>query len=397
MPIEEALLFIFLILSAFFSASETALTSLPPTTLQHLIEKSHKSLKLWLNHPIKILITILIGNNLVNIFAASIATILAERRFKSLGIGLVVGFMTLVIITFGEIIPKSLAKKYNERVSTFFMPLIRLFYWIFYPFTLIFYNLTRIISRKTDVGFKERDLIYAIHISSQKGFLTDKGAKILLSVLNLRNLKVSDIMIPRTNVCYASIDTPKEELLKKFMETGFSRIPIYEEKEDNIIGILHSKELFKDYKSLKEILKHPIFVYEKQKAFSVLDKMKKEKIHMACVVDEYGSFSGIVTLEDLIEEIVGEIEDEYDKKEEKFQRISENEYLFKPDFPLSEVGKIINLEIEEKKKYKTLGNFVLCNLGTKAEKGSIFSFKGFDFEIFEIKGNKPIKIKVKKT
>lgn len=393
---EEVLLLIFLLLSAFFSASETALTSLSHTALQHLIEKSHKSLKLWLSSPIKVLITILIGNNLVNIFAASLATILAKKHFGSVGIALVVGLMTFLIITFGEIIPKSLARKYNEKISIYFMPLIRIFFIIFYPFTIIFYNLTRFISRKGDVGFKERDLIYAIQISSQKGFLTNSGAKILLSVLSLKNLKVSDIMIPRINVCYASLEATKEELLKKFMEKGFSRMPIYEGKEDNIIGILHAKELFKDYKSLKDILKPPIFVFENQKIFPVLDSMKKEKVHMACVVDEYGSFVGIVTLEDIIEEIVGEIEDEYDRKEEKFRKISENEYLFKADVPLSLVSKVFPLDFEENEGYKTLGGFVFYKLGKNTEKGSKLMWKEYEFEVSETRGNKPLRIKIKK-
>ncbi|MEJ5166738.1 MAG: hemolysin family protein [Thermoanaerobaculia bacterium] len=393
---EEAILLILLALSAFFSASETALTSLSHTALQHLIEKSHKSLKLWLSNPIKVLITILIGNNLVNIFAASLATVLAKKHFGNLGIALVVGIMTFLIITFGEIIPKSLARKYNERISILFMPLIRLFFYLFYPFTFIFYNLTKLVSKKGEGGFKERDLIYAIQISSQKGFLPDKGAKILFSVLSLKNLKVSDIMIPRIKVCYASADTSKEELLKKFMEKGFSRMPIYEEREDNIIGILHAKELFKDYKSIKEILKPPIFVFENQRAFSVLDKMRKEKIHMACVVDEYGSFIGIVTLEDIIEEIVGEIEDEYDKKEEKYQKISENEYLFKADTPLSEVNKIFPLDFEEGEGYKTLGGFVFYKLEEKGEKGKVLKWQNYEFEISEAKGSKPLKIRVKK-
>jgi len=396
MGIWEVILIVFLFLSAFFSASETALTSLPPTAIQHLIEKSNKSLSLWMKSPVKILITILIGNNLVNIFSASLATILAKKHFGNIGIAVVVGVMTFIIITFGEIFPKAIARKYNERVSAIVMPLIKLFYFLFYPFTFIFYNLTRIFSKKGEIGFKERDLFYAIYISSQKGYLKNKADKIILSVLNLKDLKVSDIMIPRTSVCYASVDTKKEDLLKIFMERGFSRMPIYEENEDNIVGILHAKELFKEFKTLKEILKPPLFVFENIKAILALEEMKKNKIHMACVVDEYGSFSGIVTLEDIIEEIVGEIEDEYDKKEEQVVKLNEVEYLFKADISINAIKDFLPVDFPKKKEFKTLGGFVFYNLNRMAKKGDKLEFSGYEFEVLETSGRKPLKIKVKK-
>lgn len=396
MGIEEVLLLISLIFSAFFSASETALTSLSPTALEDLISKSNKSLKLWFKNPIKVLITILIGNNLVNIFAASLATILAKKNFEKINIAIIVGIMTFVIITFGEIFPKSIARKYNEIISSYFMPIIEFFYFLFYPFTFVFFNFTKIISSRSDIGFKERDLIYAINISSQRGFLPVKGANMLLSILSLKNIKISDIMIPRTNVCYASVDTKKEELLKIFMDNGYSRIPIYEKNEDNIIGILHAKELFKEYDSLKDILKPPMFVFEDHKAFSILDKMRKNKIHMACVVDEYGSFSGIVTLEDLIEEIIGEIEDEYDKKEESIFKINENEYIFLAKLPLSYIQKLFSLNLEDSKKYKTLGGLVFYNLGRMVKKGDKLRLGAYEFEIVEMEGKRPLKIKIKK-
>lgn len=396
MGIGEALLFVFIILSAFFSASETALTSLSPTALQHLIEKSNKSLILWMKNPIKILITILIGNNLVNIFAASLATILAKKHFGNIGIALVAGIMTFIIITFGEIFPKSIARKYNERISVIVMPLIKIFYFLFYPFTFIFYSLTKIISKKGDIGFKERDLFYAIYLSSQKGYLKNKADKIILSVLTLKDLKVSDIMIPRTNVCYASIDTKKDILLKIFMEKGFSRMPIYEGNEDNIIGILHAKELFKEFKTLKEILKPPLFVFENLKAIVALEEMKKKKLHMACVVDEYGSFIGIVTMEDIIEEIVGEIEDEYDKKEEQVVRLGGGEYIFKAEISINDLANFLPIDFPKKKEFKTLGGFVFYNLNRMAKKGDKLEFSGYELEVIETSGKKPLKIKVKK-
>ncbi len=395
MGIEEVLLFLFLFFSAFFSASETALTSLSYTTLEHLF-KRYKTLGLWISHPIKVLITILIGNNLVNIFAASLATILAKKHFQNIGIAVVAGSMTLIIITVGEIFPKTFAKRYNEKIAPFLMPLINLFYYTFYPLTMVFYYLTKVGLKKGDIGFKERDLIYAIDISSKKGLLPGMGAKMLYSILKLKDLKVKDIMIPKINVSYASVEEDRENLLKIFMDTGYSRIPIYEGNEDNIIGILHAKELFKDYKDFKNILKPPIFAPEYQKAFSLLEEMRRKKIHMACVVDEYGIFTGIVTIEDILEEIVGEIEDEYDRKVEKFKKIREGEYIFSADMPLSEIENVIQAKFPKSSNYNSLRGFIFYNWDKVVKKGEKYFWEGFEFEILEESGKKNLKIKVKK-
>ncbi len=395
MGIEEVLLFLFLFFSAFFSASETALTSLSHTTLEHLFKK-YKTLRLWISHPIKVLITILIGNNLVNIFAASLATILAKKHFQNIGIAAVAGTMTLIIITVGEIFPKTFAKRYNEKIAPLLMPLINLFYYTFYPLTAVFYYITKIGLTKGDIGFKERDLIYAIDISSKKGLLPGTGAKMLYSILKLKDLKVKDIMIPKINVTYASLEEDREDLLKIFMDTGYSRIPIYEGNEDNIIGILHAKELLKEYNNLKNILKPPIFAPEYQKAFSLLEEMRKQKIHMACVVDEYGIFTGIVTIEDVLEEIVGEIEDEYDRKVEKFKKIREGEYVFSADMPLSEIENVIQAKFPKSNNYNSLRGFIFYNWDKVVRKGEKYFWEGFEFEILEESGKKNLKIKVKK-
>lgn len=396
MGLEEILLFVFIVLSAFFSASETALTSLAPTSIEHLIEKSNKALSLWLEHPIKVLITILIGNNLVNIFAATFATVLAKRYFEKIGIAIVAGIMTFIIITFGEIFPKSVARKYNEKISCFFMPVIRIFYIFFYPFTFLFFNFTKLFHGRPEIAFKERDLIYAIQISSKKGFLSGIKPDILLSILKLRDLSVREIMVPRSRVSCASLDMSKEELLKIFFETGYSRIPVYEGNENNVIGILHAKEMLKDFKNLKEILRKAIFVYENQKVFFVLERMKAERIHMACVVDENGVLVGIVTMEDILEEIFGEIEDEYDKKEEIFKKLKDGEYFVRADLPIWEIKKHIPISFPEKRDYNTIAGFLSFNLGKIPKKGEKFVWDGYEFEIVESEKKRPLKIKIKK-
>ena len=394
MPLELSLIAACIILSAFFAASETALTALRPTALEHLItQERRQGLLLWREHPVRVLIAVLIGNNAVNMAAASLATVAAERAFRHWGVALAVGGLTLGLILFGEIIPKSIAQKHSIRLAPAAILFLRFFYYPMYPIILLLNGLVTLFAFGPAEGFEERDLIFAIHLSSRKGILPGDRARMLLSIVHLENQQVREIMVPRTKVVYRDIALPREALVRTFREQGYSRIPIYRDREDNIIGILHAKDMLNMESPVEALLKPAFFIPESRRVSHLLRDMQKRHQHMAIVVDEFGAFAGAVTLEDVLEEIVGEIQDEFDLEGPDYRKLSDSSYTFAGDTPLGVVNRALEAAIKPSSDYETLGGFLAARLGRLGVPDDRLFIEGWMFTVQEADGRRIILVK----
>lgn len=369
----------FLVLSAFFSSSETAFLSVNPYTLENLEQKGSGRARLirkMLARLSELLSTILIGNTLVNAAAASIATSIFVRLAQDPNQAVVLATLTttILILIFGEITPKTIAAYRPLRATGLFIHPIRLFYYIFYPFTWFFSLLTGLFVPKEErrrfpatrhLSEEEIKLV----ISSGTRGLSRFRRKMLAGVLDLSRRPIKEIMVPRTQVRALEINSSLSEVLRVIQESGYSRYPVFRGSFDNIEGIVHAKDILPVMQSpaefnLSRLLRRPLFVPELASIEQVLIQMQEKAVHLALVVDEFGSFEGIVTLEDIMEEIVGDIRDEYDRKaEDWFQKVGENEYLIKGTVPIKEINEVLNLGIPEKKDYTTLAGLFIYHYG----------------------------------
>lgn len=397
MLVRIGLFLLFLVLSAFFSSSETAFISLNPYTLEYLDSKGSKKARLIRKSLARIndlLATILIGNTLVNAAAASIATSIFVSFYpdENKAVVLATVFTTLFILIFGEINPKILATHRPVKISFLSIYFIRFVYFLFYPLIKFFGVLPKIFlpegERSGSVfGHHLSEEEVRLVISSGVKGLSRLRKKMLAGVLDLSNRPVREIMVPRTRVKALEIDSSLEEVIKIIQESGFSRYPVYNQTIDNIEGLFHAKDVLPFLNSgqefhLRHCLRKPLFVPELATIEKVLIQMQEQAIHMALVVDEFGSFEGIVSLEDIIEEIVGDIRDEYDRQtEDWYQKISEDEYIVKGSASIKEINEKLNLGIPEKKYYTTLAGFFIYHYGhLPAEKASI-KIKNLSFTV----------------
>ena len=363
-------LIILIILSAFFSSAETAVTTVNKIRIRTFEEEGRPNAALirkLTDDPQKMLSAILIGNNIVNLTASSLTTIMVTRITANLGlasksataIGIATGILTLIILVFGEITPKSIATRSSERICFFY---IKPIYWM----TVIFTPLIFIVN-KISFGFmklfgmrytgKERvmtenELLTIIDVSHEEGVLESEEKEMINNVVDFGDSLAKDIMVPRIDMVSVPSVISYDDLKKTFKRDMYSRLPVYEESKDNVVGIVTLKDFFnyegtkEDFK-LSDLLREPYFTYEYQKTSDLLIQMRENSINISIVLDEYGSTAGIITLEDLIEEIVGEIRDEYDDDEEDpIQKLSTSEYLVDGSTRLDDINEVFGCNIE---------------------------------------------------
>lgn len=397
MWVRIGLFLLFLLLSAIFSSSETAFISLNPYTLEYLDSRGSKKARLIRKSLTRIndlLATILIGNTLVNAAAASIATSIFVSFYPNDNQAVVLAtlFTTLLILMFGEINPKILAAHRPVKISFMAIYFIRAVYFLFYPLIKFFGLLPRIFlpeGEKTGSVFSHHlseEEVRLVITSGVKG-LSRLRKKMLAGVLDLSNRPVREIMVPRTRVKALEVNSTLDEVIKAIQENGFSRYPVYRETIDNIEGLFHAKDILPYLNSNREFhlahcLRKPLFVPELATIEKVLLQMQEQAIHLAFVVDEFGSFEGIVSFEDIIEEIVGDIRDEYDRPvEDWYQKISEDEYIIKGSASIKEINEKLNLGIPEKKYYTTLAGFFLYHYGHLPEEKTSIRIKNLNFTV----------------
>lgn len=388
--------FLFLLLSAFFSASETAFLASNPYTLDYLEKKGSKRAKIvkqMLTRLDSLLATILIGNNIVNIAASSVATYILISLIpnKNQAILLATLVTTILIFFFGEINPKTFAAYNPLKVSFLVVYPIRLFVILFYPFVKTFTFLSSLIfpSSRMQGGISRalgEEEIKVLLATGTKG-MSSLRKKMISGILDIAARPVKEIMIPRPQVKALEIGSSFKEILDIVLSAGFSRFPVFRGRLDNVEGSIHTKDIIpylidnKEFK-INDLLRKPFFVPESAPLEKVLVQMQEEAIHLAFVVDEFGSMEGIVTLEDIIEEIVGDIQDEYDAKgEEWFSKTEENAYIIKGTASIKEINQRLPLKLPEKGEYTTLAGFFLFEYGKIPHEKDILDYKGYQFVV----------------
>lgn len=346
------------LMSAYFSATETAFSTVNRIRLKTMAEdgnkKAARALKLTDNYD-SLLSTILIGNNIVNILASSLCTILFIGLLKdneSLATTLSTVILTIVILIFGEISPKSIAKESPEKFAMFSAPIINAFLTIFTPLNWLFKQwkklLKRIFKTNEEVGITEEELISIIEEAEEDGNFEKSETDLIKSAIEFNELEVGDIFTPRIDITAVKSSATLEEIREVFKSSGFSRLPVYTEDLDNVLGILYYKDFFtKDFTTINEIIKPVSFVTKNKNVNELMNELQEKKLHLAVVTDEYGSTAGIVTLEDILEEIVGDIWDEHDDIEIDVKEVGEDEYIVAGKANISKVFDEIGVDVEQ--------------------------------------------------
>lgn len=402
-PWQIAIIIFCVIMSAFFSATETAYSSFNKIRVKGLAEKGNKKavlvLKLSDNYD-KLISTILIGNNIVNLLASSMATLMfVELLTEPLNnnqdlISLISTLvLTVVILTFGEISPKTVAKKRPESFTLFAAPLINFFVIIFTPISFLFralQNLLNTMFKKDDEqGMTEDELISIIEEAEEEGDIDKEESTLIKSAIEFNDLEVGDIYTPRIDITAVPFNATRADVAEIFSESGYSRIPVYEGDLDNIVGILYYKDFYnRKFAKLDEIIKPVIYVAKSQKINELLKELQNKQLHLAVVMDEYGSTAGIVTLEDILEEIVGEIWDEHDEKIEEFKEVGEKEYIATGKANLSKVLDSLDIEPEEEPDVLTVNGWAMTELGKIPEEGDEFESFGLHVKVLKMDGRR---------
>ncbi|PFG12015.1 hemolysin family protein [Bacillus sp. es.036] len=407
-PLDSILLLgSLLLLSAFFSSAETAYSSVNKIRLRNFADEGRRGSKRALaiaENFDKALSTILIGNNIVNIAAASISAAVATEIFGG-NAGLVIStvFMTILVLIFGEILPKSLAKEHAESYSLMIATVLYVLIKLLAPLNFFFVKLKVWVSslfakNSTMPSVTEEELKVMLDISEEEGVIDKEERDLIHRSMDFDDTLAGEVLTPRIDIVAIDIDQSVEEMKEIFFEERFSRIPVYQDSIDNIIGILTEKEFFTHlikYQTvdIKELIREPLFVVESMKISTLLPKLQKEKVHMAIVLDEFGGTSGIVTLEDVLEEIVGEIWDEQDEKFSTMQRISDSNYRFDAQFQLDDFFDLMEAATPES-SYHTIGGWVIENLGTVPSNGDSFYYENLKIIVEQVEERRVRKILV---
>ena len=382
---------VMLMMSAFFSATETAFTSFNSVRLKNASSNGNKRATLVLQLAEdyeRVLTTLLIGNNIVNITAASIGTVIFSRSFGDIGVTISTVVVTLLVLTFGEIFPKTLAKESADRFVMIVAPVVRFLLTVFAPLSLIFAWGTSQLSKRLNVteeqGITEEELLTIVEEAQIEGGINEQEGELIRSVIEFDDLEVGDIVTPRVDVVAVAEDAPIAEVLEVFRESGYSRLPVYQGSIDEVVGIINQKdfhnELAEDENSIATIMKPAIFVTTSMKLSTLMSQLQQAKSHIAIVTDEYGGTLGIVTMEDIIEELVGEIWDEHDEVIEEIEQLAENEYKVMASANLEKVFRILDIE-DDDTDATTIGGWAIEELGRVPREGDHFEFENLSVTI----------------
>ncbi len=401
-------LIVFLAFSAFFSASETALMSLSKIRIRHMVEERMKGADLiqrLIDDPSKLLGAILIGNNVVNIGASALTTSLFISIFGSAGVGIATGVMTILVLIFGEITPKSLAAQNSEKIALKVAKPLSAITMLLSPLVKVMTFLTGFIIRLlggTNDGkqamITEDELKTIVNVSHEEGVLEVEEKQMIHNVFEFGDSQAKDVMTPRTDMIAIDVMSSYEEVMNTFKAEQFTRIPVYEESYDHIVGIITIKDFVFNVPEpskfvLKEQMRAPYFTYEFKGTSELFTEMRQARTQMAIVLDEYGGTAGIVTLEDLVEEIVGDIEDEYDELEKDIQVIKEDEYIVDGSTRIEDVNDMLGIHIESE-HFDTIGGYVIELLGRFPETGERVEMQHLVFIIELVDKNRIERIRI---
>ena len=405
---QIGILIVLLIMSAFFSMSETALMSLSKIRIRHMVEEGVKGAKLVENlteDPNRLLGAILIGNNVVNIGASALATTIATNIFGSAGAGIATGIMTILVLIFGEITPKSIAKQNSEKVAlrvskiiNVIVRILRPFIWIFTAISSIFIRLFGGDPKASEPFITEEELRTMVGVSEEEGVLEDVEKEMIFNVFDFADAHVKDVMVQRVDIIAVDIEASYEEVLEVIKTEQFSRIPVYNQTIDDIVGILNVKDLIMAEKSLNifkvsDYMREPYYTFEFKKIKELFSEMKKTRNHISVVLDEYGGTVGIVTIEDLIEEVFGDIEDEYDDYEKEIEVVKEDEFIVDGSARLDDISELIGVNMESE-EFDSVGGLVIGELGRFPEQNEEIQLNNIRLVVEEVDKNRIKKVRI---
>ena len=385
--LQLVILVLLLSASAFFSSAETALMTSNKLRIRNLAEngdkRAEKVLEITANTD-KMLSAILIGNNIVNLSASALSTTLTLKVFGSSLVGVATGVLTFLILVFGEITPKNVASKNAEDMALKYIGIISILVIVLTPAIYVVNKVAGIVislfvKNNDDNNMVTEDELRAmVEVSHEDGVIEKEEKKMIVNVVDFGDTVAGDIMLPRVDMVMVSVESSYGEILKIFREERYTRIPVYEESPDNVIGILNVKDFLliedKENFSVKEHLREPLYTYEYKKTSSLMVDMRKTGANIVIVLDEYGTTVGLITLEDMLEEIVGEIRDEFDADEDEgITKISETEYLIDGSTNLDDVNDRIGLELSSE-EYESIGGIIMEKLGRLPVEGEVITF-----------------------
>ena len=409
--IQLIILLILLILSGFFSSAETALTTVNRMRIRGLADEGNKKAKTVMHitdDTSKMLSAILIGNNVVNLSAASLTTTLAYNLGGSM-VAVASAVLSVLIILFGEITPKTMATLHAEKMSLRYAPVINLYIKVMTPFVFIINKLSDIILRVLHIDpnaknnqMTESELRTIVDVSHESGVIESDEKEMIYNVFDLGDAKAKDVMVPRVHVTFADVNATYEELIDIFREDKFTRLPIFEDTTDNVIGTINMKDLLLYDKEkefhIRDFMREAYFTYEYKNISELLVEMRQASFNIAIVLDEYGETSGLITLEDILEEIVGNIFDEHDTVEEQIVEESDGSYLVNGMTDFDEVCELLEIPQEETEDFDTLSGFLISKINKIPNDGEVFRVDafGFEFDVLLVE-NKVIRtVRVKK-
>ena len=391
---------VLLSLSAYFSSAETALTTVNPHSMRAMAEDGNKKAALVLKlieNPSQMLSSILVGNNLVNISLTSLTTTIAIRIFGSMGAGIATAVITILVLIFGEITPKTYATINNTKIALSYASSIYLVTKLLTPIVYLINKLStgilmifHIDSKQSKRIMTERELRTIVDVSHEDGVIEEAEKDMLNNVFDFKESLAKDIMIPRIDVTFVSVDASYEEVLEIFREAGYSRLPVYEGSKDHVVGIVYFKDVY-FYRSqhrgeifhLRDVLRKPFFTYETQKVSSLLAQMREKSVSFSIVLDEYGVTAGLITLEDIVEEIFGELRDEYDESEE----LPDGSYMVSASLKLDDLDDLLHVNLDSE-DYDSLGGYIIELLDHLPSEGEIAEDEHFTFKVVSVDKNR---------
>ncbi|WP_122640196.1 HlyC/CorC family transporter [Romboutsia sp. 1001713B170207_170306_H8] len=407
--IQIVLLGILLVSSGFFSASETALMSLSKIRIRYMKEEGVKGAKLvgsLIDNPNNLLTSILVGNNVVNIAATSISTSLFMSLYGDGGVPIATAVMTILVLIFGEITPKTIAANNTEKVALVVSKPIKTTIVILKPIVWIFNLITKVIFKVLGVQDKgiqpyitEEELKTMVNVSHEEGVLQMEEREIINNVFQFGDMQAKEAMVQRLDIIAINAEDTYDEIMDLFKNEKLSRLPVYEESIDNIIGILNIKDVvfLEDNEiekfNIKDYVREAFFTYEFKKITQLLEEMKKEKTQMAIVVDEYGATAGLITVEDLVEVIVGDIDDEYDEEDDEIQVIKEDEYIVEGSTKITDVNEMIGTKLESE-EFDSIGGFIIGHLGRIPDESEVVEVDNIKLCIESLDKNRIMKIRI---
>ena len=415
------LLILLILGSGIFSATETALTSFRSIHLEEIEEKDPKKgklLKLWLKRPNDMLTALLLGNNIVNILATSLATAFITSYLSSKGVGnsknvaifTSTAIMTTVILIFGEITPKIIAKNNSTEISKMVITPIYYLTKLTTPIIFILSLISKLIGRIIGIDIKdetimitEQDILSYVNVGEAEGVIESEEKDMIESMVTFGETSAKEVMTPRTSLFALEENKTLNDVWEELVSLGYSRIPVYKDVMDDIIGILYVKDILVALKEgdcdkpLKEFVRRAYFVPETKPIIKILENFKSQKVHMAIVIDEYGGTVGVVTIEDLIEEIFGEIRDEYDNEDEKVIK-SKGDNTFEVDaiLDIETINKELDIDLPESEDYESLGGLIMSDLNEIAKVGDTVDINGVELKVLEIEKMRITKVLIKR-